>query len=471
MKRFLILALAVVTLGLWTLPAAAAVDFGGQYRIKYERRDYPVFEQGSDNSTSVNDYDSSWGQRVRLWGVANPTDDTTIKITIQDSRYWGDNFKTGGYNTAAGGGPGLTDAGGNNLDLHESYVQIANVFNYPVALRIGRQELNYGDQRLVGSFGWHDNGRSFDAIKAMMSNDTYDLDIWYAKINEAEMDNTIRRWQGADSRKKDEDMDFWGAYATLKNIENHTLDLYLMILRDGGNYYADFGNETLGNENISADKMEEAMYLYTYGARLKGANAGFDYTAEFVFQAGEIATSQQDYDIDAWAYALTGGYTVAGNSMGLRVGAEYLFASGDDDTDDGDIRTFTNLFPTNHGHMGSMDLQAWRNMNAWSLNASVKPNERTFVKVAYWDFELDEAEDGWYGAGDWLTTPGGLRAPTGDDQDLGEEIDITVKYKYNEAVNLEGGVSFFYPGQRIETDTRSDGEDSSWAYFKLTANF
>ncbi|VAV82723.1 hypothetical protein MNBD_DELTA01-237, partial [hydrothermal vent metagenome] len=118
MKKIFALFVAVAALMVWTLPATAGVDFGGQYRIRGEQKsNYDFSDDKTVPSSTDDDQIGFYGQRVRLWGVAKPTNDTTIKITIQDSRNWGQNQKN------ATDGPGLTDAGGGNtLDLHESYV-------------------------------------------------------------------------------------------------------------------------------------------------------------------------------------------------------------------------------------------------------------------------------------------------------------------------------------------------------------
>ncbi len=458
MKKIFALFVAVAALMVWTIPATAGVDFGGQYRIRGEQKSETDFY---DTNTD-NDQQTFYGQRVRLWGVAKPTNDTTIKITIQDTRNWG-------ASQAAAGGPSLTDSGDNNLDLHESYVLIDEFFGTPFSVKIGRQELVYGDQRLVGAFGWSNMGRSFDAVKVMHRSDAFDIDFVSSKVRDS---NT-------GSAKNDNDQDFYILHGTVKAIPNNSIDGYLMLLRDGstGQFVS---NNTTG---ITAD---EAQNLWTYGVRVKGGFVGIDYTVEYVMQSGSIDTAGMDYDIDADAFALRLGYAIPGGPMGLRVGAEYAYASGDDNATDGDIETFSNLFPTNHGHYGNADQQGWRNMKAWNVNASIKPNAKTTVKLSYWDFSLAEDEDGWYGAGAWNNTTTGLRGAgclaldgTTCDDDTGSELDLSVKYKYNSAVTIMAGVSRFFAGDRTEDywegsgggGASADTEDLDYAWVQLVANF
>jgi len=421
MKRILLSVFAAAITAAWVVPAGAAdVTFSGEYRLRGE------YSNNSDFRKDVNDHTDSWGQRVRLTANAKATDDTSVKITVQDTRNWG-------AAQAAAGGPNLTDDGvSNQLDLHESYVNVENLFGAPVSLRAGRQELNYGDQRLVGSFGWNNNGRSFDALKVTYKSEQVDVDLFESKITE----NTITST----------DQDFFGAYATVKAIPDNTLDLYVLALRNGNNTALGFSSTTLGNTTISGNgNPQEAQKLYTYGARLKGIKLG---------------------------YALP-------TPMKVRVGAEYDFASGDKDNSaaDNKIKTFFNLFPTNHGKFGIADQQGWRNTKTWNINAKADVNEKLSVSAAYFNIRLAEKTDAWYGAGNWNTTPTGIRAANANNtqNSVGSEFDIVANYKYNSAVSAQLGLSRFTAGSfikdQINATAGAEKGDKDFAYLMLTANF
>ncbi|MEE8573821.1 MAG: alginate export family protein, partial [Thermodesulfobacteriota bacterium] len=209
MKRFFVLAIAVVALAAMSVPASAAVDFGGQIRVRGEWRDNVLFQDNYDSGT-YDDRDQAYiNQRVRLTGVAHPTDDTTVKITIQDTREWGVNGTR-----VPNGGPWLTDENNancysrssddsgddnlqgdtwnrnvtqdehcNGLDMHESWVKIDDLFGFDgLSIKVGRQEMNFGDQRLIGAFGWNEYGRSFDAVRVDYGSDQVDVTLFASKI-------------------------------------------------------------------------------------------------------------------------------------------------------------------------------------------------------------------------------------------------------------------------------------------------
>jgi len=416
MKRIILSVFAAAVTAAWAIPASAGdVTFSGQYRLRGE------YIENNDFSDATNDANDFWAQRVRLTANAKATDDVSVKITLQDTRTWGAEGTTTAGSPGVSG-PQLTDAGtsiNSNVDIHEAYLNVTNIFGTPVSLRAGRQELAYGDERLIGSFGWNNNGRAFDAFKLMYSNDAVNVDAFTATISEGGSQSVVPT--------TGDDTYFSGVYATLKQlIPNNTLDVYLLNLNSG---------------------TSEAANIYTIGARVKGAAAGVDYTVELPFQFGEEGTLAGGSDISAWAFAAKAGYTLP-TPMKIRVGAEYDFATGQD-PDETDNTVFSNLFPTNHAHFGIADVTGanqWSNISAWSVNASVDLNEKLRLFVAYWDFTQDEA--------------------AGDDE-IGSEIDVVATYKYNNNLNLEAGASRFFVGDALAVD----GDDRDFAYLQITANF
>ena len=451
MKRLLLSVFAAAITAVFAVPAMATdFTFSGEYRVRGEYRGNPTFEEDDLASSLIL-------QRVRLTTNAQATDDTSVKITLQDSRQWG--IETGSQDS----GPSLTDNHSSNFtDLHESYVNVANLFDTPLSLRVGRQEFNYGDQRLIGPFGWNNNGRSFDAAKLTFSSDAADVDLFGSKINEG-IDSALPNGAGG----SDDDQDFYGIHATVKSIPNNTINVYALLLRDGTTSQIITNNTGVIAGITSQD-------LYTIGARLAGNVSGLDYTLEVPFQTGSMDSTVTDYDISAWAFAAKAGYKLP-TAMKIRVGAEFDWASGDDDSTDGDIETFSNLFPTNHGHYGFMDQQAWRNMMAWSVNAGIDVTEQLNLYAAYWSFSLAEDEDAWYGAGNWNHAPGSFRAASSSNTEdqVGSEIDVVANYKYNSALAAQLGYGHFFVGDFLEQTSNlgSSAEDMDWAYLQLTANF
>ena len=84
MKRLLVSIFATALTAAFVAPAVAGdVTFSGQYRLRGEYRAAPQLNEDANAA-------ANYGQRVRLTGVGTPTDDTTVKITLQDTRNWGE---------------------------------------------------------------------------------------------------------------------------------------------------------------------------------------------------------------------------------------------------------------------------------------------------------------------------------------------------------------------------------------------
>ncbi len=404
--------------------------FSGEVRLRPEYRDNADFSKDTADTLSF------IGSRLRLSAAAKASDDVLVKLTFQDTRNWGSVSPVG-----------LTDAG-EAVDIHEGYAEISNFFKTPVTLRAGRQEMFYGDQRLIGHFGWSNQGRAFDALKLLFSNGDYALDAWLAK----------RKENNGTAASPNIDRDFYGLYGTLKTlVPNAAWEMYVLFDREG---------DTAANARKKA--------FFTVGSRIAGKISGVDYSLELPYQFGDngtrVAKSSEDVKIDAYAIASKLGYTFPGESA-VRVGGEFTFASGDDNSGDATSRTFNNLYPTNHLHYGYMDYQGWRNMIG--LNANVSGNlmeKKIFLSGQYWNFRLADAKDGWYDAAGNAAGTARSASAAGSDRDVGNEINLLARYTYNTQVMLEAGWGYFFRGDMIKKKVTSSG-DSDWAYLMMTVKF
>ncbi len=470
MKRILLSVFAAAVAVAWAAPSNAAdVTFSGQERIRTEWRNHLDFDK---NKLDAQDF---WLERTRLTTNVKATDDTTLKITLQDSRTWGQE------GLSAAGGPALTapfqagaSGGSTALDVHEAYVNIDNLLGAPVALRAGRQELVYGDQRLVGNFDWSNQGRAFDALKVVYGSDVFNVDAWWSKLKEGNGQTST-----ALGAIPGNDVDFWGLYATIKAIPNNTLDVYALIVRDGNtggasNFAADgaFGG-TNGITTVAAPTgITKGATLNTFGARLAGSYMGFDYGLEVPFQTGSNAPALHE-KTSAYAVAAKANYMLPIPNK-VNVGVAYNYATGTSKNDT-DNKTFFNLFPTNHNKFGIMDLAAWRNISALNLNVSAEPMDKVRLYAAFWNFSLAQADDSWYQAAKWngsgIKNGSIATGSVSTSKTIGNEFDLVATYKYNNAVTGEVGYGHFAPGAWVKDNVGSTNAAQDFAYLQLTANF
>jgi len=84
-----------------------------------------------------------------------------VKVSLQDIRVWGSQPQ---LNTT----DGLTS-------LHEGWGEV--FFDTKYALKVGRQEIAYDDQRIFGSVGWAQQARSHDAAVFKVNSEDYTAHI------------------------------------------------------------------------------------------------------------------------------------------------------------------------------------------------------------------------------------------------------------------------------------------------------
>ena len=102
----------------------------------------------SGGYTDGND-DAYWMDRWRFSATLHPRASMQFFVQAQDSRAF--------QRTAGGMALPLR----NTLDLHQGYAQ----FGSPSMVRAGRQEVTFGEQRLIGSSTWLNAPRAFDGVR------------------------------------------------------------------------------------------------------------------------------------------------------------------------------------------------------------------------------------------------------------------------------------------------------------------
>jgi len=99
------------------------------------------------------DEDSYYLQRFRLNATISPRRWLTFYLEGQDARVFGYRRRP------------IAGTVQNPADLRQAYVELGSSLEGPWALRAGRQDLTFGDQRLIGAGDWGNVGRTFDAVR------------------------------------------------------------------------------------------------------------------------------------------------------------------------------------------------------------------------------------------------------------------------------------------------------------------
>lgn len=391
------------------------IELSGELRFRFEAFDTASF--GTELQQTL--------ARTRIALTAKPADGLTVFVQFQDSRVWGEE-------------PSVT-ASTENVDLHQGYVEYRNIGDTGLGFKIGRQELSYGDQRLVGAFGWSNIGRSFDA--AMLFYDDSDLRV----------DGFISTTH--ESFTADSDAEFGGVYAMIKKTPVGQIDLYALIKRDARLLYAGEFAPELGD-----------LMVNTFGLRLAGSlgDTPLSYKGEFAFQTGDYGPDS----LEAWALHASAAWKVDAG-FGLVILGEYNYATGDADPTDGTVETFDNLFPTNHNKYGYIDFVGWRNIKNIRFGVSATPAKGHTVAADYHLFSLAETADNAYRASGAPL----LVVPVGNTEDeIGQEFDLTWRFSPLKGLGALVGYSHFFAGELFNV-VLGEADDSDFLYGMLTVKF
>ena len=247
--------------------------------------------------------------RSRLGATVTHEDGWGIRLLVQDVRAWGEAANT------------LNDFSAEGLDIQEAYVRIP-ITDY-FRLHLGRQEVNFDNQRILGAVGWAQRARALDGARLVSTLGKAELQLLYARLSQKalpfEPDATI-------PPERTDNSDFVAAHAQYK---------FGAWLNANFSYYL--------IENRPAE-----LTRHTIGTYLTGSVAPISYTGEFYYQFGSLNVGEESEDIDAWMAAFEAGVALGG---GLKlVGRfEYLSGSGTPQS------AFDPFFGTNHKFYGEAD--------------------------------------------------------------------------------------------------------------------
>lgn len=401
------------------------LTFGGNTRLRGEFRD----DFGFGDAVPGNDEEIIL-TRLRLNLKWTPVEWMGAFVELQDARI---------HNEDEINEDAVPTIFADQLDFHQAYIDLMpDLFEIPVRLRVGRQKLSFGTQRLVSPLEWVNTARVWDGGRLTIGDKDRSLDAFATRLVAPDNGN-LNDWAKTGNRLTNSD--FHGIYYSDKVlIPDTTVEGYWLLRHE-----SDMDDE-----------------VHTLGARGAYKNGPWDADAEAAIQFGDYG----DDDHEAFMAHAGGGYTFE-DYYNLRLGAAYNFGSGDDDPADGDHETFDNLYPLNHAYYGYMDFFSLQNLHNVELTAQAAVVEDLVMRIGYQAFWLvEEDDDSWYHAGAGVKRPA---AGGGADSYVGSEIDLTLKYPLLERIALEFGYSHFFTGDYVE-DT-GPSSDADFAYLQTMISF
>ena len=437
--------------------AFTAWDVGGQERVRFEYRSGMAVAgtPGAEDFSQASPDNDFWLLRTKFHlGYNSPCQWFGVYAEGRDSRDLSDDRR------AKAGTDFKPEE--DSFDLQQAYVTLGNAKEFPLTAKVGRQELSYGDERLIGGFDWSNLARVFDAAKFRLELPDLWVDAFSGRV-------VIPR-DTEFNTPNDYDW-FSGVYASTRTlIPKQETQLYFLARNASAESPAAFTPPP-----PALFPLVGARDIYTAGLRVKslpGQWQGWDYEAELAGQFGRYVDAGRSLDQQALAAHVGGGYTFEEVTATPRVGLEYNFSSGDDNPADGQHGTFDNLFPTNHKFYGYMDFFSWQNVHNARLNVSVKPAKGLTLTADYHAFWLADTHDYFYQVNGVARSVGGYGLMPGNDSFVGTELDLVASYAVRNYGNLQAGYGHFFRGDYVKQALTTPGsQDADWVYVQATFAF
>lgn len=405
-----------------SMGGASELSFGGQYRFRYESDQNRKF-----SSTPV-------GQEVYLNRLFLFAD---LKIVNNRFRLFTE-FKYAGIRNNDMPAPAIAH---DRPDIENLFIDGWVIRNSAAKLgmRIGRQELQFGKQRLISPLDWANTRRTFEGLRVMSSFNGWALDGFVTRPVNVD----VKEFNTPDQARL-----FSGIYAT-KKLGGNTLSGYFLV------YTKD------APINLATGLSGDFEYL-TLGTGFDGKAGRFDWSGETAFQFGSLG----DKNISAYMVSLNGGYKFQNHALKPRLGVSWDVASGDKDPTDNKVQTFHQQFPLGHAYFGWADQVGRRNINAVSVQLSAKPSSVVTTKLNWFSFGLMEKKDALYNAGGAASRQDATGA---SGRHVGNEIDALIILKLNRHASFHLGYLHFKPGKFIKNT--GDGESHNMLYMMLPIKF
>jgi hypothetical protein len=351
---------------------------------------------------------------------------------------------------------GIRTADMDAADFQNAFVDLAPVPG--VIFRLGRQELQFGRQRLVSPLDWSNTRpRSFDGMRGIFTSGAWRMDgFWSRHV-------MVRKYTLNTSRNSPQDL--YGLYAAGRLPGTvYGLDLY----------WLGYERRLTGPGGLPTRELRNSL-----GSRLGGTIPGtrFDFDLEGTLQVGDFELDTAEVppgnipelpSIRAFMVAAETGYSFTTASSRVYTGFDYASGNRTDRPDR--VGTFHQLFPLGHAYLGYIDVVGRQNIIAWSQGTSFRPLRPLLVTADMHNFWRARLDDHLYDAGGNVVRNsggGGMLLPA-QSRRVGLELDFTATYQVNRHLLFTGGYSHFSPGAFIRETGPDEGIDFGYLAVQYT---
>jgi hypothetical protein len=335
----------------------------------------------------------------------------------------------------------LRDVASNMRDTFDFRQGYLDFHPGPMHLIVGRQELKFGDERVVGISDWTQTSRTWDGADLRLG-DKNRIDLFTTSVVAINPTSLDKHGAG---------LTFHGVEASLDTLVPKTSIQPFVLVRALPRVISQQGRA--GSET-------EVSFGSYYDAKLP---FGFDISGTGVLQRGSYSNDS----IHAGAGIIRAGYAAASLPWKPHIEGEYDYATGNPQTNALRIGTYDQQYPSNHNAFGLVDLFGFQNIKQDRLNFSLAPRSNFLLLFQAGSLHVASVRDGVYtsaGASLFKLPPGGFMH-----DGIGTEFDASAKYIFHKSFVVNAGVGHLFPGAVMTSSAH--GAPLTLGYLQLTYRF
>ncbi len=328
--------------------------------------------------------------------------------------------------------------------------------------RIGRQELSFGNYRLLAPSEFANILRTFDGAKLFWRGKKWSIDGFWTRpaafgqlspsqISPGQIDMTQEMYGvwGTYERPSPES-EARREFEAIRPRSKHTFDFYYL----GFNVY---------DAPISSAYPVDANFQ-TIGSRWRAREGNLLWEMQGSYQFGRYGA-----DLQSAGMTVSGiGYELAESPWEPEFWVYYDWASGNANPAGGTHGTFNQLLPWSHRYFGFMDLVGRQNIQDLNLQASASRGKHN-VLLWYHIFHLAQSRNALYNS-----SGAPIRiSPTGAAGTyVGQELDLLWQVVFNPRADVVIGYSHFFAGSFVKaTNPAGVSGDADFYYSQWTWRF
>ncbi|MFN3306509.1 MAG: alginate export family protein [Candidatus Kapaibacteriota bacterium] len=354
--------------------------------------------------------------RVRLNFEKAINEHVMFFAQIQDSRVFGEERNT------------LKDL--KNIDLHQGFLKVKNIFDTPFFMTLGRFTLEYGGFKIFGPNSWHNVGRSHDGFIIGYNTQKYKTDFFITTHSNflSYRAGAAKIYENYDYNEAPADTGFniFGFYSTNKLSPYFNSELYSFYewnrLRPNGK------------------DMQLGRYTLGTAFEIAPSSSPFNLRFEFTYQGGKIFISELK-EISAFLILVNLQYKT--KSLVASLNAD--INSGGDPKKTEKYKLFDNPYSTKHNYQGFMDF--FTALSDKKFSTGIYGLNDYFIRVIYtpwnyFNFQFD---------GHYFTTFVPFENSKGEKiHKYGPELNLLLRYKLYEVIEFEWGLGLYFAQEAMK---------------------